>query len=61
MSASRTKRALPSMREPCFLSPLAPANLFNGQDLAVTTDFRDVFAEALNRHMLVNVSRLAPV
>ena len=40
---------------------LATANLFNGEDLMVTTDFRDVFAEALNRHMLVNVSDLAPV
>jgi len=40
---------------------LATANLFNGEDLQVTTDFRDVFAEALNRHMLVNVSSLAPV
>lgn len=40
---------------------LAPANLSNGQDLAVTTDFRDVFAEALNRHMLVSASQLAPV
>ncbi len=40
---------------------LAPGNLFNGEDLAVTTDFRDVFAEALDRHMLVNVSNLGPV
>jgi uncharacterized protein (DUF1501 family) len=40
---------------------LAPGDLFNGQDLMVTTDFRDVFAEALNRHMLVNVSQLGPV
>lgn len=30
---------------------LAPADLFRGQDLAVTTDFRDVFAEILVRHM----------
>ena len=30
---------------------LAPAQRFIGQDLQVTTDFRDVFAEALNRHM----------
>jgi uncharacterized protein (DUF1501 family) len=30
---------------------LAPADLYNGQDLAVTTDFRDVFAEVLERHM----------
>ena len=30
---------------------LAPQDLFEGRDLAVTTDFRDVFAEVLDRHM----------
>ena len=30
---------------------LAPENLFEGRDLAVTTDFRDVFAEVLRRHL----------
>ena len=30
---------------------LAPENLFEGRDLAVTTDFRDVFAEILRRHL----------
>jgi len=29
---------------------LAPENLFESRDLAVTTDFRDVFAEAGVRH-----------
>ncbi len=40
---------------------LAPANLSMGQDLMVTTDFRDIFAEALNKHLLLNVSQMAPV
>lgn len=30
---------------------LAPAQLFQGIDLATTTDFRNVFAEVLERHM----------
>jgi uncharacterized protein (DUF1501 family) len=30
---------------------LAPAQMVEGVDLAVTTDFRDVFAELLQRHM----------
>jgi len=30
---------------------LAPENLFEGIDLPVTTDFRDVFGEILTRHM----------
>ena len=33
---------------------LAPQQLFNGVDLAATTDFRDVFAELLARHMGLN-------
>jgi uncharacterized protein (DUF1501 family) len=40
---------------------LAPANRFNGQDLQVTTDFRDVFAEALNVHMGLAVSQMGPI
>ena len=40
---------------------LAPPALFRGQDLAVTTDFRNVFAEALHRHLLVNTSELAAI
>ena len=38
---------------------LGPADLFEGRDLAVTTDFRDVFAEVLDRHM--GLADLAPV
>ena len=30
---------------------LAPADLYNGQDLAVTTDFRDAFAEVIDRFL----------
>jgi uncharacterized protein (DUF1501 family) len=33
---------------------LAPAQLYQGIDLAGTTDFRDVFAEVLDRHMGLN-------
>jgi uncharacterized protein (DUF1501 family) len=40
---------------------LQPQNLYGGQDLQVTTDFRDIFAEALNRHMLLNVSQMGPI
>ena len=40
---------------------LEPENLFIGQDLHVTTDFRDIFAEGLNRHMLLNLSEMDPV
>jgi uncharacterized protein (DUF1501 family) len=40
---------------------LAPANLDMGQDLAVTTDFRNIFAEALNRHLLLSTSKLGPI
>jgi uncharacterized protein (DUF1501 family) len=40
---------------------LAPANRFIGEDLQVTTDFRDVFAEALSRHMGLAVSAMGPV
>jgi uncharacterized protein (DUF1501 family) len=40
---------------------LAPAALFQGIDLPVTTDFRDVFAEALTSHMgLANASPVFP-
>ncbi len=34
---------------------LAPEQLWNGQDLAVTTDFRDVFAEVLHRHLGISL------
>jgi uncharacterized protein (DUF1501 family) len=40
---------------------LAPEGLYRGQDLPVTTDFRSVFAEALHRHLLVNVAELAAI
>jgi len=30
---------------------LKPGQLFEGRDLALTTDFRDVFAEVLVRHL----------
>jgi len=40
---------------------LAPAELYNGEDLQATTDFRDIFAEALHRHLLANLGDLAPV
>jgi uncharacterized protein (DUF1501 family) len=37
---------------------LAPEQLTDGRDLAVTTDFRDVFAEVLDRHL--GLANLAP-
>ena len=40
---------------------LAPERLHRGEDLAVTTDFRSVFAEALQRHLLVNGAELATI
>ncbi len=40
---------------------LGPNALFEGRDLAVTTDFRDVFAEILHRHLRLPLEALAPV
>ena len=40
---------------------LAPENLDREEDLVVTTDFRDIFAEVLARHMGSNVGDLATV
>jgi uncharacterized protein (DUF1501 family) len=40
---------------------LAPAQRYIGQDLQVTTDFRDVFAEALDRHMGLAVAQMGPI
>jgi uncharacterized protein (DUF1501 family) len=40
---------------------LAPEQLDNGQDLAVTTDFREVFAEVLHRHVGLSLAELTPV
>jgi uncharacterized protein (DUF1501 family) len=38
---------------------LDPAQRFEGRDVAVTTDFRDLFAEILARHL--GAADLAPV
>src|SRR4029077_7727529 len=40
---------------------LAPADRYIGEDLQVTTDFRDVFAEGLSRHMGLAVSSMGPI
>lgn len=40
---------------------LDPPNLFNGEDLQVTTDFRDVLAESLFAHLGMSVSAMAPI
>ncbi len=40
---------------------LAPGDLYEGRDLAVTTDFRDVFAEVLHRHLGVSLASLGPI
>ena len=40
---------------------LSPANLYQGRDLAVTTDFRVVFAEILTRHLGVSSGWLGQV
>lgn len=40
---------------------LTPANLFIGEDLQVTTDFRDVFAESLFSHLGMSTTAMAPV
>jgi uncharacterized protein (DUF1501 family) len=40
---------------------LGPNQLFEGRDLALTTDFRDVFAEILTKHMhTMDVARVFP-
>jgi uncharacterized protein (DUF1501 family) len=40
---------------------LSPEQLYEGRDLALTTDFRNVFAEILTKHMAVkDVSRVFP-
>jgi uncharacterized protein (DUF1501 family) len=40
---------------------LAPDQLFEGRDLALTTDFRDVFSEVLTKHMATrDISRVFP-
>ena len=40
---------------------LAPDRLYRGQDLPVTTDFRSVYAEALERHLLVDRGDVATI
>jgi uncharacterized protein (DUF1501 family) len=40
---------------------LAPAKRYIGQDIQVTTDFRDVFAEALHRHLGLAVPAMGPI
>ncbi len=40
---------------------LMPDDLFKGEDLQVTTDFRDIFAEVLFSHMGASVASLEPV
>jgi uncharacterized protein (DUF1501 family) len=40
---------------------LAPDRLYRGQDLPVTTDFRSVYAEALERHLLIGRGDLATI
>lgn len=36
------------------VEPLAPENLEEGRDLAVTTDFRSIFTEVAERHLLIS-------
>jgi uncharacterized protein (DUF1501 family) len=40
---------------------LTPDKLYIGEDLQVTTDFRDVFAEALYAHLGMSLTTMAPV
>ena len=43
------------------VKPLAPENLADGRDLAVTTDFRSVFSEVADKHLrLTNDKILFP-
>ena len=38
--------------------PLAPENLADGRDLAVTTDFRSIFSEVANAHLKINDNKI---
>jgi uncharacterized protein (DUF1501 family) len=40
---------------------LNPQQRFDGRDLAVTTDFRDVFAEVATRHLSLTADAVARV
>jgi uncharacterized protein (DUF1501 family) len=40
---------------------LAEAQLYEGRDLAVTTDFRDVIASVLNRHLQLDTTKIKQI
>ena len=40
---------------------LAPENLYEGRDVAVTTDFRDAVGTVLTHHLKLSVAQLAAV
>ena len=40
------------------VEPLAIENLEDGRDLAVTTDFRSVFSEVANKHLLIKNNKI---
>lgn len=40
------------------MKPLSVENLEDGRDLAVTTDFRSVFSEVADKHLLINDDRI---
>jgi uncharacterized protein (DUF1501 family) len=40
---------------------LSPDKLFEGRDLAITTDYRDFFAEACVRHMGIPATELTKI
>jgi uncharacterized protein (DUF1501 family) len=40
------------------MKPLAPENLEDGRDLAVTTDFRAVFGEVADRHLKISSDQI---
>lgn len=44
---------LPRYRVTLAPSALTPEQLFEARDLAVTTDFRDLFAEVARRHLAI--------
>lgn len=41
-----------------FVKPLAVENLEDGRDQPVTTDFRAVFSEVANKHLLINDNKI---
>jgi uncharacterized protein (DUF1501 family) len=40
------------------VQPLAIENLEDGRDLAVTTDFRNVFSEVADKHLKINNDKI---